>query len=428
MDLQVLHDRARHRGVLGALAAAVLIAAAGCGGSNDNNTSTTSGSSGGSASTTAAPAVKKPTGTPYKLAVLDDDPTQPENEIFDTVKATIDEVNAAGGVNGRPLSAEHCSGQVNQNASAACARKVVADTSVISTVGNFLANGAGSAGILDKGQVASLGNFATAPDEYSCHACFPMGMTSLGGSGAVMALPDAAKIQKLGVLFIDVPAARQYQQLIAGTLKSSGRDAQMTKVIYVPPGTTNYAGVIAQFDAAGVQGIALELPRAMTEAFLRTAGQQGYSKPVGLSLGGTDLTTLSKLPPAATKNLVLSSIFNRSGSTYDAILKLQQQKGILLGSDESLNAYLAVQLFKTTVSGKTDIDRAGLVAAANALPPFDNGGMSKDIDFSKTSPYLGGTFKRINPYLWYYKYAGGTNLQPYVSGNPAFNFFEAPTS
>jgi len=409
--------------------AAALIAA-GCGSSNDNKSSSSSSSAttGSSTGSTTAPAGKTPTGTPYKLGIIDDDPTQPESDIYKSAQASAKAVNAAGGVNGRPVTIEHCGGQVNQNASAACARKFAADSSMIATVGNFMANGLGSTPILQKAGLASVANYATQPEDYSCNACFPIGYSSLGGPlGSTTALADTANAKNIGMLFVDVPAARSYVALIQGALKASGRTAQLTKTVFVPVNTTSYAGVIAQFAAAKVDGIVLGIPVVMVSAFLRQVAQQGYDKPLGVSATAS-LTALSKLPPAATKNIVLSSAFHRQGDTYNTIIQAQKDAGDQVGNDEAINAYLAVQLFKKIAQGKPDIDRRGVTAAANALPPFVFEGMTGQIDYAKKQPFLGGAFARLVPSTWYYKYKGGTDIEPAVSGDPEFNLFKAPTS
>jgi len=423
-----VQGRALRAAAIGCAASLLALGAVGCGDDN-TTTSTGSGGSGASAATTTASAAKKPAGTPYKLAMMDDDPTQPEPDLFASAQASVEQINAAGGVNGRPLSIEHCGTQVNQNAAAACARKLAADSSIIATTGNFMANGEGATPLLEKSGLASLGNFATQPDEYSCQSCFPMGYTSLGAPlGAVMGLSDAAKAKKIGMLFIDVPAARSYVQLIQGALKASGRPAELSKVIFVPRGATSYAGVLAQFSSANVDGIAVGIPAVMAQAFLRAVGQQGYDKPIGVPLSTISLTTLSKLPPPSTKNLVLNSMYNRTGALYDQILKAQGDKNVEVGNDEAINAYLAVQLFKKIVEGKPDIDRKGIVAAAGGLAPFNWDGLTADIDYAKAQTFLQGGFKRLTPSIWYYKYAGDLNVEPFVSGNPAFDLFKAPSS
>jgi len=404
------------------LVAAAALIAAGCGGGDDSSSSgaatTSSGSTGSSA--------KAPTGTPYKLGLIDDDPTQPEEDIFKSAQASAKDINDAGGVNGRPVSVEHCGAQVNQNAAAACARKFASDSSIIATVGNFMANGQGATPILEKAGLASVGNYATQPEDYSCDSCFPMSFASLGGPlGATTALTDTAKAKKIGMLFIDVPAARSYVQLIQGALRTAGRDAQLTKTIFVPAGTTSFAGVVAQFESANVDGVVLGIPVVMVSAFLRQVAQQGYDKPIGVSATAS-LTALGKLPPAATKNVVLTSAFRRQGDLYDKIIQDQKDAGVEVGNDEAVNAYLSVQLFKNIVDGKPDLDRKGIAGAANAMAPFDFGGMTGQVDYSKAQTFLGGQFKRLVPSTWYYRYKGGTDLEPAVSGDPEFDVFKAP--
>jgi ABC-type branched-subunit amino acid transport system substrate-binding protein len=186
--------------------------------------------------------------------------------------------------------------------------------------------------------------------------------------------------------------------------------------------------VLAQFSAAKVDGIMAGIPASQIEAFLRATGQQGYDKPIGVAMSTTNFTILGKLPPAATKNLILNSAFHRTGvPLYDQIIKAQTDKGIPAGNDEAINAYLAVELFKNVAQGKPDIDRKGVIDAANALPPFDFGGLTGTIDYSKDQTFLGGAFKRLTPTVHYYKYAGGTKLEPAVQGDPAFDLFKAPS-
>jgi ABC-type branched-subunit amino acid transport system substrate-binding protein len=394
--------------------------AAASGATSSSSASTATGAASSSASSTA-------TGTPYVVGMINDDPTQPEPDQYATVEAAAKQINAAGGVNGHPIQVIHCSGQLNPNATAACARQFVANSSMLATVGNFEANGAGATEILDAGGLAQLGNFATAPADFSCHSCFPFGLDSITDMASVTALTDVDHVTKIGQVWIDVPAARAFPPLIAGVVKASGRKVTFNTPIYVPPATTDLASVVAEIGSSGANGILPGLPEVQDEAFYRALISAGNTTPIGIALSSSYPPQLAQLPSSFTNHIVMNSLFRRTGPVYEGFVKAQDADGypLLKETDEAFNAYLGLQMFVSLVKGMSHPTRTAIIAAGNKLTAY-NTGVTQPINFQAKSKILGGAFGRLtNTQEYYYKLGSGGTLVA-VNNGQAYDVTKAP--
>jgi ABC-type branched-subunit amino acid transport system substrate-binding protein len=401
----------RHRsGILLSALVALALVATGCGSSSSSSSTKTAAADNTAAGATAtAAAGAKASGSPYIVGEIDDNPVQPEPDIFATLQAEAKQINAAGGVNGHPIQVIHCSGQLNPNSTTVCARQFVANSSMLATVGNFEANGAGATQILDAGGLGQLGNFATVPADFSCHSCFPFGIDSLSDLGMATALVDVDHASKVGWAWIDVPAARAYPPLIEGVVKGSGRKVTFGTPIFVPPASTNFASIVAELGSSGSNAILPGLPATQALALYRALSQAGNTLPIAVA-PSTYLSQLAQLPSSYTSHLVFVSQFNRSGPTYQAFLQAQKTDGYPQDnvSDESVNAYAALQMFVNLAKGMSHPTRAAIIAAATNLTAY-NTGLTQPLNFQAKSKILGGAFARLtNTQVYYYKVAGNT--------------------
>jgi ABC-type branched-subunit amino acid transport system substrate-binding protein len=350
------------------------------------------------------------------LGFINDDPAQPEPDQYDTIQAEASTINAAGGVDGHPVQVTHCSGELNTNATTACARQFASNPKIIATIGNFEAQGQGATAILDAAGLAQLGNYATLPPDYSCHTCFPYAADSLGGPlGATTAVIDVGHATKLAGIYIDIPAARSYPPLIEGVVKGSGRNVSFVKNIFVPPNDTNFQSVVAEIQSSGANGIYLAIPQQQAQAFMLAMAHAGSNIPIGVPMATTYTNILAQLPSSERKNLDVGSMFSRTGTAYPGLVKAQSAV-TNKDNDEAFNGYIALQMFVNLVKGMPNPTRSSIVAAANKLTAYDTGA-TPPINFTATSNILGGAFKRLtNTMVYYYHFSNG-KLSPAGSGN-----------
>ena len=104
------------------MASAMVLSMAGCGGSSDS--ASTSGGNSGSGGTSAA------SGDTIRFAVMS--PMTGENaatgeQLANGVAIAVDEINAAGGVNGKQLEYEVFDDQANTNQAVICGEKIASD-------------------------------------------------------------------------------------------------------------------------------------------------------------------------------------------------------------------------------------------------------------------------------------------------------------
>ena len=129
------------------------------------------------------------------------------DELKRGAQVAIDAVNAAGGVQGRPLKLVVCDNQLNANAAAACARQLAADDNLIATVGSLSSFGGDTNPVFQNASIAGIGTSPLGAGDYKSPVVFPV---SPGGQiivGGAVLLADQLKAKKPGVVVVDTPTA-----------------------------------------------------------------------------------------------------------------------------------------------------------------------------------------------------------------------------
>ncbi len=194
----------------------------------------------------------------------------------DAAKAAVKALNAAGGVQGRPLELVTCDDKFDPNAAADCARKAVSDkvAAVVALNSGF---GDKVIPILAAAGIPSVGDNLISAAEFVSPIVYPISGGAITGTSGMAYAVAHAGATKIRPMVVDVAAAKGLLPFIQGTAALFPK-ATMLKDIPVPPQATDVTSQASAAAADGADGAffvvgagaAASLTRAM-----RTAGFKG---------------------------------------------------------------------------------------------------------------------------------------------------------
>lgn len=367
----------RARPVLCATLALVALTAAACG-----NSSSTSSS--------GAPSHKL-SGKPIHVGLIAN--TTSFAELKQGAQIGIDAVNASGGVDGRPLKLVACDNQLNANAAAACARKMVDDPDLIATVASVSSFGGDTNPIFEKASVAGVGVAPIGAGDLASPVVFPI---TPGGqiivAGAVL-LADQLKAKKPGLVVVDTPTATALPKLI-DTAIFGPRGLKLAATATVPVSSADLAPQAAAL--ADTDGVVVAVTSQLQSRYLHTARQQGYEEPIVISGTEASPDSVKKDLDGANENLYIMSAFDRTSPGFEQLEKDIKTYDSSATTDDTVAAgYLSVKVFAKVAGGLATIDRASVLAAMNALKGFSTDGMTLPLDYTTPGTALGGQAPRL---------------------------------
>ena len=390
------HDGVRimvgFRSTAGAAGCALLaMSVVACSNSSGGTSSTSSGAGGSGGSLK---------GAPIKIAIINDTVAPqlgggaPENVA--AVKAAVSGVNAAGGVNGRPLEVTACDTKGDPNQVQACASQVVADKDVVATVGNQT-NVASPVKILNAGGVADFGEFAISADDFSLPNSFPVMGLPLG---AIECASDyagdlAGKGGKVGYVYISNPGVSALNPVVDSIVAKTGASVKSH---------TSFSATASDFSPTvasatnGTQVVQMSGGQQNLVAYLRAA-QSAHATTKTVAGIDYDSTSLAK------SKGVLNGLYQclqwkplsvkTQGSTmFQAEAK---SSGLSFSLNETaINAWLSVHILTTIMKTMTGtIDRATVLAKIPTMSNLSTYGFSTPVSFNKKYTGFGGKFPQL---------------------------------
>jgi ABC-type branched-subunit amino acid transport system substrate-binding protein len=363
-----------------ALAAAGLLGA-GCGGSSSAGKAASS--PGSTAATTATVAL---TAAPVKVMVISDRSGPVANKpMGDGAVAAAKEINASGGIGGRPIDVTLCDTQDNPNVAAGCARQA-ADGDFVALVAMWTNQEASVLPITDAARLPNIGNYPLTASGFTSPDAFPLdGGSPFEGIGSIRAMQRAG-VKKTSFVIPDVAGAGSGTiGLLANVV---GKNA-LGSVVLVPVPTPDLTSYVAAATHGG-DGVVGGLGTNEDEAqFVRTFKQSGSSDRLGLLTG--DPEGVAKAVGAAGDGAVVAS-FYKPISVDDAPVKAfvaAMKAAGLQATSQAEEGYASVHLLAQAAKGLPTIDRASLLAALNATTNFDVG-LLAPINFTQPEQVIPG--------------------------------------
>ena len=346
-------------------------------------------------------------------------------------EASVEAFNARGGVGGHCMDLTTCDTNLDPNGEVECARQFV-DDGLVATVNDTTA--ANPTGVIEATVPAGLPRVGVSPgsEELSAANSYPIGGGSVGTT--FMMVPPLTRdgATKVAMIHVDTPQVQALRGLLEPML--GAYDAELTAMIPVPQGTTDFQQFVLAAQDSGATGVMLALGEAEAVQVIRAAEQLDSDLTFSTSLGtfaqadvdelgafGDRLVFNSEVPPA-TASLdrwpILGDVVTDLSASGDPELQRDQIKS------SSFRSWLAVYALVEVVEkfgNPDDISREAITAA------FDS---ASDVDFfgliPPWTPRAGtgeGLFGAVsNP--WYYQVTFDTDGGEFVIGDEYLNLVD----
>jgi ABC-type branched-subunit amino acid transport system substrate-binding protein len=358
------------------ISAAVLLTAA-CGSSG-------SSSSAGSASGTGSTSSTQPTGTPLTIGVMAPIQSTSESDPFVEAAAKIAalEVNAAGGVDGRPVEIDFCDDHFTANGAAVCAQKLLVQDKVWLMAGDEGTEEAAIAPALKSENTISWGSFGASVASTTNSRVFILVPLQLGSFATTTMLPSS--IKKIDLVSDISP----YAAAAEAGFKAVIKPGVTFKVVSVPLTETSMDTACEQVKRDGAQAVWLGTISSQVAPVAQACAALGLTNETYI-IGSTGTTEqiMQTFTNLHLKNVVDMAFSQQAIDEFQAdIAKYGSQVGGITQSylDKAVNTWLAVKLLPTLVkdAGSTDPDK--IRAYLDKQTAFSTNGATPPINFTAT--------------------------------------------
>jgi ABC-type branched-subunit amino acid transport system substrate-binding protein len=352
-----------------------------------------------------ASAATKATGKPLVVMEPEAFPTDPGSTGAAGVTAAVSRINSSGGIGGRPIKVITCSA-MTASTTQSCGRAAAANPSIVAVLNSSLVFGQFDS-VANAAGLAIIGNALTTQD-FASPNFFAMTAGSLGPGGAAAILTDSLKAKNLTLTYIDVPAAQTLSTLINLAILAP-RGTKLASQIPVPPTASDVAPYIAAVPS-NAGGLVLANTQNQAVQLILQAKNSGATYPIALPTSTLSLYAANKFLGNAAKNVYVASTTKLSGpgfNSYEAAMRTIGKSGTEADSSQSVNGWMAVNLFKSVVLsiGPANVTRQQILAKLPTVSSFSTGGLTPTLNFTKKQTVFGGALANIiNPTVVAYKY------------------------
>jgi ABC-type branched-subunit amino acid transport system substrate-binding protein len=399
--------------VAGLVTAAVVLTA--CGGS----------SSGGKASGT--PSNGGPTGEPIKIMQILDLTSAAGFAGFpdaqNGAKTAVAAVNAAGGVNGRPLQLTVCDDGFDPNKATQCARDAVSG-GYVAVVGAYSGVGDNWMPPLTKAGIACLGCAGYSAAESTSDNFYPLSAAGIPTVVAAGGLACALKVKKPAIAFVSHAAGAFLAQAYGNGLKACGLTA---KQVPIDQKAADYTPQAQQAVSGGTDLIDTVIGHPDIEKFEKAV--QGTGKKVIFTdaYQNADDKHYQNAPDVVKGSYVVTGYVPWQISTpgtdqFNSEFDKYAPDKSLWKTEATEAAWNAVHVF-AMVAGKATgtLDAASFVSALKAYGTIQFGVMNPaGVDFSKPIAAF-NPLKVYTPMIYVAKVGDGADkMTPAIEGNGGF--------
>lgn len=300
------------------------------------------------AQTPAAPAKGKP--IPFlQIAAVD-------STVFSApgfpvgAKVAVAAINAAGGINGRPLQGIYCDDKVNPSLAAQCVQQGI-DGGMVAKVASVSGTGNVVEPLLQQAQIADFGSLPASTQEFSNPISFPLNTGSYWNSGVgPLARAKYPKAKTYAGVFIVAPGQATRIALLDASMARAG----FTKIdqISIPPNSSDLSSIAGQLQRANPD-IVVTLQSSVTmNTFLSATKAVGFDKPVFTGTAGITPATLELAGPALPLYNWVDPIPTYNGAVPGAAEFRKQMATYAPGQPlnrDSWAAWISVQAFASII-------------------------------------------------------------------------------
>lgn len=383
---------ARHTVRALALITALALVAAACGDDDDDDASSTT-TTAATEETTTTSAAPELTGDPIVLMALYEGsgavatPEVPEGAI-----GAAEAINAAGGIDGRPVEIIECDLANDPNQATACGQQAV-DEGVVAVVGPVSANAGQYFPALEAAKIPVVGNTPASVQDFLSPASYPLYggiITASAGLADALVMQGATTVS---IARIDLAAAAAIGGFANAALERHG--LVINNDIPIPVGAPDMATYVAAALEGGTDGVLVGLTGQDATNFIIALRQANPD--VLVSATTTEFAAVIEALGDAATGIIATDFFydeQTNPEAYGAYVADMEAAGYDEFSGFRRNAYAAVKLVAEVVSGLTEITSAALY---DALPSVDgvDVGLLPPVQF--VTGGIGGIPRAFNP-------------------------------
>lgn len=370
---------------------------------------------------------------PYQIGIMTvfESPTISLKDQVTAAEASVEAFNARGGIGGHCMELTACDSQLEPNAEIECARSFVND-GIVATVNDTtsaasvevieLTNNAGIPRISNSGGIEEL----SAPNGYPISA---------GPTGTTFAMVPALARQgstQMAAIHVDNPQIQALATLFQPMFDSY--DSELTEMIPVPAGTTDYQQFVLAAQDSGADGVILPLGEAEARQVLNAAQQLASPLIFSASLGTFGQEDIAALGDFASQVVLNSEVPPATADVEDFPLLADLLIDLEASGEPELSrsqlkaspmrSWLAVYALVTIVEefgDPDDVSREAITAAFDSATDVDFGGLIAP--WTPTGGSGEGLFGNVsNPYFYVVKF--DTDAGEFVVEDDVINVIE----
>jgi ABC-type branched-subunit amino acid transport system substrate-binding protein len=354
-----------------------------------------SGSSGaGSASSGAGSASSNSLqGAPVRIGLIasEQDPSISVPDVHRAAEIAVKDVNAHGGIKGRPLQLDFCDDQDNAQTEAQCAHTLLVTDNDLMLVGE--AAGPGGTTLYPVLQQTHKINFADYPvlePDVTNPLSYPIVPATFQLTTGLSVIPSGS-----GTFVVLTNSGYQsfIQALVGPGLAKRGYKLD---IIAEPQSTVDWTTAAAQANQDNAKYVMLATAQDKSAAIVNALQQSGTKATVVITSTSVTAEALKLLAGAHTPSIIAAATSSDPSASplykqYQADLR---QYGSEVGIQDTVgqqvvNAYAGVILFAQTANKLSTVDSASFQKYLDAQTSFSTEGLTHPIDFAKPGALTG---------------------------------------
>ncbi|GAA3521079.1 urea ABC transporter substrate-binding protein [Aeromicrobium panaciterrae] len=325
-------------------------------------------------------------------------------------QAAVEEINAAGGINGRKLKLVSCDNTGDPNVTNACVKKAKkADAAAF--VGSAIYFPA-TWKILDSEKIPYLLGTGLSPEEFKSPVSFPLSGQAGWYYGIASYLKELGA-EKPAIIRCEIAACEYGETLLNQALDSQG--AAKARSVVAPLATTDYSSFAASAMQGGTDAVVVTGSEATAVPQAKALRQQGFKGKI-ISVSACISTGAVKNLGAAGEDLYVVGLTQSPTLKTDEIgnfVKYMDMVDKSAKKDElALGAYAGVKLFAEVAKNLDTVDAASVLKALNSakVGAYDIG-VTAPMPGADTSPLKDLPRLKFSPTVTYNQIKGDTIIQ-----------------
>jgi ABC-type branched-subunit amino acid transport system substrate-binding protein len=310
---------------------------------------------------------------PIKLMVIGElsSPAISVPQLVTGAKAAVNEVNAAGGVNGHKLELLSCNTQTDPNVAAGCARQAVSEK-VSAVVGMLSLEGNSVQPILAAANIPTIANQALSPLDYTSSNSFPIITAPVSIVSMALTLPGYQDCKHPAILTVNNPSAQGGANLIKSVYTKLNID---TKIVSVDLQSTDIRPQVATLLSGGTDCVFGAIPPAIGLGLVKDVGDSGQKVKMSQVMTATPLGPMRQLGAAA-QSVYASTPYLLPGTSVAANKFAQAMTGVdpnAVQDDAAEGAYTGVLIFAQVAKSLTEYSGPTVLNGLNTAKNVDVG-------------------------------------------------------